>query len=741
MSAALLSGGNCRSVFDGCNLAVRVLGFGLLLLSAAGAARAQSASCPTTRTVVDIPVSGDPQTRMCLRNLLVSSIQLPNMVVRMGPGVVFDFTDFKSMPIEIGRCTTLTSVAFFSQPPHNACIPIVTVRATQAEGRAASLQRSIAIQRVQPAAAPPSAFFDPPPPSARNTHSLGPVLRYGQHPDLSSTTAFLEARCTGGFSNDGVRLSGFRLLGPSLGDQTTNEVGFRIEGCLDVEVSNMEVAGWGGAGIANENPTFTDIPAAKPNPVRVLIHDSYFHDNRHPSAGGHAEGYGVNTGRGGWTRIFNNLFDNNRHDIAANGRAGGYDALDNLLLRGGGYHGAWYEAYTHVVDAHGTGCWWSGDLCGEAGRDFLIKENVIQYTRNSDIHIRGAPRGLAVIDDNRFARSDQDAAIDLATPNNVVVKANNQYNVNGFGQYAVCDFDGDGIDDLFFATGLTWWVSGQGRFPWTFLSNDRLPLSALRFGYFDGSAQCDAAAELPTGSGQWFISKGGRTDPFATHLVDLGHPASEIVFGRFDPNLKDHRPGITKPTTHAFWRRPDGQWFVTPLATVNWQPVQSSGFPLNQLRFGDFDGDGVTDVLAVVGGRWAISESARGAWRTLNPNLGDPVKDLYIANMDADDNIDDVLKLSRDISIRKRGQNSELVAKLTWFRSKNGREPWKVWKAYVFTYPAFDDSYVPAGYAFAGRFGRSPGQGGTLLIDENREGQFAAFVGRTQVSWSSRFRY
>lgn len=581
------------------------------------------------------------------------------------------------------------------------------------------------------------------------------MLRYGDHPNLPDDTAFFQSGCGGDLENDGVRLSGFRLFGPSFGDQTRNEAGLRVDGCLDTEVSNMEVAGWGGAGIDVRNKNFIDIPDAKPNPVTVLIHDSYFHDNRHPTEGGHlgglfgghAEGYGVNTGLGGWSRIFNNLFDNNRHDMAAAGKAGGYDAEDNLLLKGGGYHGAWYEKFTHVIDAHGTGCWqlwplwWSSDQCGDAGRSFLIKENVVQYTRNSDIHIRGSPRGQAVITNNIFARSDQDAAINGVGNGNIDVKGSNQYGVDDFGKYALCDFDGDGVDDLFFATGVSWWISGQGRFPWTFLRADRLPRADLRFGYFDGDPRCDVVVEI--GSGHWFISRGGVTDPLATPLVDLGHPSNQVVFGRFDPLVRDQRPGATRQTTDAFWRRDDGQWFVAPLVGVNkgvWTPVQSSSFPLSQLRFGDFTGDGVTDVLAVVNGRWSISESARGAWRTLNPTLGDPVENLYIANMDKDDNIDDILKLDRTYTtLQVEGQPLYVVAKLTWWRSKNGVEPWKVWKTYTLQYPAFDDGYVPVGFGFAGRLGPGAGQGATMIIDQNRMGQFTG--GGGLVNWQNGFPY
>ena len=318
------------------------------------------------------------------------------------------------------------------------------------------------------------------------------------------------------------------------------------------------------------------------------------------------------------------------------------------------------------------------------------------------------------------------------------MRANNIYGVNDFGRYDVCDFDGDGIDDLFFATGLTWWVSGQGRYPWTFLSAEGLPRGDLRLGYFDADQRCDVLAELPAGSGQWFISSGGVTDPFKTSLGSFGRPLSQVVFGRFDPAVRDHRPGVTRQTTHALWRRDDGQWFVTPLNKVAWTPVQSSGFPLDKLKFGDFTGDGVTDVLAVVGGHWAISDAARGSWRQIN-TLGDPVEGLMAANMDADDNIDDLLKLDRKVTVKVVQRMTYQVVRLTWWRSRNAIEPWKMWKAYSFTYPVNDDGYVPAGYAFAGRLGRTAGAGATLTIDQTRRGNFTSSDGH--LNWQSEVLY
>jgi hypothetical protein len=231
------------------------------------------------------------------------------------------------------------------------------------------------------------------------------------------------------------------------------------------------------------------------------------------------------------------------------------------------------------------------------------------------------------------------------------------------------------------------------------------------------------------------ISSGGTG--MWTSIGAFGVPLSEVVFGRFDPSVRDHRPGVTKRTTHAFRRAPDGQWFVTPLAAPDWQPVGGSSFPLNQLRFGDFTGDGVTDVLAVEQGRWAISESARGVWRRLNADLGDAVGSLFITDL-GNNNIDDLIKL--ETRVRWRGTWPAGV-EMTWWVSDDGRSRWRKLKSYFFTTNAFPPK--PGFYGFAGRFGSAPG-GGVLLTDTGRIGQFfseAETHAGASPDWSSLFPY
>jgi hypothetical protein len=791
----------------------------LFLATRAHPALAQRAECPTERHVVLVT----PGPNDSIVSLLREKLALDDTTVLLAPDVTADFSKVvdpdpnrnQEPLIRFGRCVTLGSFVPDDGPPAQGDSPATEPRSSR-QARSPE-PATAAVTRTLPATAVGTDLFPKPPPkptpSARTPHSLGPELIYGSNEKRADGTVFIDVSCSGfgedRVDHDGARISGLRLEGPNRNDHQSSETGIKIIGCHDVEVSNMEIAGWGGDAIAVDDSrsacavsapgtSVCKIPSAEPAEVLTLIHDNYIHHNQHSTSGGHAAGYGVNLGAGAFARVFRNVFDFNRHSITTSGFVGGYHAERNLILKGGGFHGAWYERDIHVFDVHGTancpnlpGSVWEWALggallgaaigsgwgplgalfggvggllvglgggfaaqatqsawnCGDAGLSFVIRENTFQYKKTTDIKIRGTPQGQAIIDQNIFVRSSKNAAI-APTDNDHVSIGPNQYDVETFGQYQVCDLDGDGRDDLFLPTGVTWWFSSAGRFPWSFLKADTTPPGGLRVGYFDGDNRCDVLMERGS-AGDWFVSSGGVTDwiPLGgnEHRLHLGHPLREVRFGRFDPSQVDFRPGATRRTTHAFWRRADGQWFVTPMSIPNWQPVASSSFPLADLRFGDFTGDGVTDVLANEGGHWSMSVAAAGQWEPLNPALNDPVKNgnMFIENMDASDNLDDVLRLDREaVSGGQQGVPTDReMTRLIWQRAQNGRAGWVEWKRHVSIYPTDNPDYLQPSFGFVGRFGTKPG-GATLDIDANRKGHFfSSAKGAGSEDWESLFWY
>lgn len=683
-------------------------------------ARARVVSCPAAREVVEIRGSTDPNVQRRQKEDIKAALLREGTTVRLGPDVDLDFSDMPTdfLPLSFGRCVTLTSVSGFVDAVKSPAAS-ETINKRNA-GQVAALGSPTTVPLVITA-------------EARTPRFPGPVLRYGKI--RSESRVFIDIRCNPGeAANDGARISGFRLFGPDFGHQSTNEIGINVERCIDVEIFNMEIAGWGGSGIEIED----DVPGRIFGPQDVLIHDNFIHHNQHPQKDGHAQGYGVNVNHFAWAHIYRNVFDLNRHSIAAAGNSGGYMAEHNLVLKGGGYHGTFYNSYTHAFDVHGTGCKWSKNLCGDAAVQLWYIGNAFQYRKDHAIKIRGKPKLGAFISENVFPHPGLEAdwgddAVHLNTSDNVTFGPGNVIDFDSFGKLGVCDFDGDAVDDLFLATGRTWWFSSLGEFQWSYLNTKTELLIDVRLGYFDNDLRCDVVAQE---ADRWVFSSGG-TGPWQL-LGSFGPSLSRVEFGRFDPNETDTRPGATRRTTHAFYRSRTGQWSVTALTAKDWKPVASSSFPMNKLRFGDFTGDGVTDVLAVEGGRWAISRSANRGWRRLNRTLSDPVAGLFIANMDPDDNIDDILRLDR----KHTGNTANRKTTLTWYRSKNGREPWRLWREYTFRYAISPDVVTPV-FGFAGRFGLAPG-GGTLVFDHGRFGHFfsqAEIAVGTEPNWRSVFPY
>ena len=735
-------------------------------------ARRACPSTPAPRTVqfrrIEEPVGSQAHHERL--SAFARDVWQPNTTVLLAPDVVLDFSRAADLvPISFGRCVTLRSVDSFRSRPVLEGAAAAASPAAATAGRSATAAR--AGQRVTDAGILSRAG------PGRTPQSLGPLLRFGSQ--AADERAFLMIGCPDAepgrereLTNDHVTISGIRIEGPSLGQQEVDRFGIYITRCLDIEISNNEIYGWGGAGVrvlddqdGQEGPgqsPGTNFPGDRiGSPGQIRITGNYFHHNQHASEDesvdcdftwdwvglkwvgcelfrGHAAGYGVNVHHGAWALIDSNLFDMNRHAIAASGKMGGYDARRNLVLKGGGYHGRTFHTYTHQFDIHGAG---ENGMGGKAGVQSWYYENSFQFRNAPAIKIRGRPALRVYIGNNIFPHEGLeddwgDDAIHLRDRDDLDVielLSGNTINYDSYGRYGVCDFDGDGIDDLFLPTGRTWWFSSFGEFPWSFLAARTQRLDQVRLGYFDDDRKCDV---LSQSGGSWVLSSGG-TGQWRS-IGSFNPTLDNIAFGRFNPAERDHRAGVTRRTTHAFRRLASGQWQVTSLGAPDWQDVQSSSFPMNKLRFGDFTGDGMTDVLAVSGGRWAISDGARGGWTPLNDYLGDDVSSLLIADLN-NNNKDDLLKLA--VSAQPLGTSGRVRLSYKWYVSDDGRSRWKELKSYDWIGPALNANL--AGRAFAGRFGQAPG-GGVLLTDMDRVGHFYApgeTVQGRSADWRSLFGY
>lgn len=259
----------------------------------------------------------DPDAHVLAIRQLSHALATENTTALLGPSVLLDLTllEPRELPIHLTRCTTLKSV--LPLDPRNP-----------GDG-----------------------------PSARTPQSLGPIVKLDAKQE--SVGGAFEVNCNFG-SRDHVRISGFQLIGPSQGQQTRSEVGIRIIKCKDIEVSNMEISGWGEQAVHVLDEASPGEVGRIDFPSEVRIFGNFIHHNQHPSDEGHSAGYGVEVNHGAWADISTNVFDFNRHAVMGAGDMGGYDAHDNLVLKGGGLHrndgigDVNYTTWTHQFDIHGT---------------------------------------------------------------------------------------------------------------------------------------------------------------------------------------------------------------------------------------------------------------------------------------------------------------------------------------------------------------------------------------------------
>jgi FG-GAP-like repeat len=267
--------------------------------------------------------------------------------------------------------------------------------------------------------------------------------------------------------------------------------------------------------------------------------------------------------------------------------------------------------------------------------------------------IRGVPRDSAWFLENVLVHDDFGDAIGYYGSGERVYVEGNSFDTDHSLEIGVGDFDGDGRDDVFHATGIGWYFSSGGLAPWQFLTRSALTLSEIGFGDFDGDGFTDV---FDRNKGDWRYFS-GRERKFKDDLGSSGVVISALRFGDFDRNGR----------TDVFWA--DGtNWRVKWNSRGEWDIVNSSVYRSDHLRFGDFDGDGRTDVFNVRNGEWSWSRSASTRWARLNDDLAD-IDDVVLGDFDGDGRCDvayesgDLWKFARGgrgTAIRLRDKDADL---------------------------------------------------------------------------------
>jgi hypothetical protein len=355
--------------------------------------------------------------------------------------------------------------------------------------------------------------------------------------------------------------------------------------------------------------------------------------------------------------------------------------------------------YTQQFDVHGTrSCSWpSAYDCGDSGMRYGITNNAFQYTNGLSFKLRGSPRLNAFVSGNTFASPTVSDAVATSVPwiDGLLIGPNNMAGYDSFGKYQVCDFDRDSHDDLFLATGASWWYKSGAKQHWVFLNSSTVRPEYLAVGDFEGTGRCDVFTV--DSNNDWLISRDGNTG--WQSLGIHGIPFDQLRFGHFtDPHRMD-----------IFRRDPNGVWSLVSLGTHESTTIGSSSLPLSELHFGSFNGNGLTDVIANIGGHWSMSVGGRSAWQPLNQQLSDSLDRTLIADMEGK-GVDDILRYNNG----------------TWQVSVAGRNPWQTLANIPFPYMG--------GGAFVGHFqGRRAAELLVLSVPEPLSSVFQVDARRSQI--------
>ncbi len=454
-----------------------------------------------------------------------------------------------------------------------------------------------------------------------------------------------------------VRVTGLRIFGPSrsVNEHLENTRGVYIHDSEDVRIDNNEFAGWTESAVHVSNTQRVSYN----NVERVRIHDNYFHHNRKQG-----RGYGVVVRSFGYALIERNLFDSNRHAIAGgNGhRHSGYTAQHNFILEGGDCYYYFPRpslcTWDQHFDMHGSGTRGRG---GDAGEMIRIRYNTFRGAQTNAVgfsprpafYLRGKPTIGAYFTDNVLIHSDADDAI--KTHGTAVYQRNNQYYVDTSRELAVGDFDGDGYDDVFQATGTSFVYSRAGRREWKFLMASSGRLDHLLLGDFNGNGRTDVLFLAREG---WYWSLDGvgawrRVGPAASI------PKRRLLVGDFNGDGKSD-------VFHADGNR----WWVSYGSEDGmgaWEYLNTSRHTERDLRIGDFNGDGRSDVFGLADSQWSVSWGGTTRWRRLNRRLSTALNYMAFADFNRDGRTDIARYYPDDASVHYslRGQ---------WRISWGGRE-------------------------------------------------------------------
>jgi hypothetical protein len=343
--------------------------------------------------------------------------------------------------------------------------------------------------------------------------------------------------------------------------------------------------------IANDRETLANVHIAR----------NFLHHNERDGGG-----YGVAVGR---AFIEGNTFVSNRHAITAGGEPHNeYRAWNNLVLSSAPRYGSSpHKYFNQDFDMHGTndpGHWFGG----QGGYRVEIIGNTFLGTNRFNYELRGVPCLDTQFSDNIsvqkkvYSIRSKFSRIPIPGDTRHIISSSNPQQFerpDETDRLRVGDFDGDGREDLFLATGAAWYYSPGAQAEWRFLSAKKETVNHLLFGDFDADGRTDVFTQIDQ---DWMVSWAGIS---AWERVNRSQwPMTDFYVGDFVGDSRDD----------VFFARGD-QWFVSNGVRDPFVPYATSSLKLPDLAFGHFDIErkyGDNEKLDVVG--VVMDEQGRRKW-------------------------------------------------------------------------------------------------------------------------------